>query len=339
MPTPFPKISTLCVLPRPPGISSVFSARRRLQVAGVDRQPRRGPAGSTSDRGSRGSSGPRLRAAMRTLVKSTCAVMSRSPASSSHAGASAGRSGPAIVWRANVVSVPPACVDRVQLARLVPVVDDDDEAARQPAGGRCDPVDRAEVDLAAPARLERRRRGDRDTPRAPASTAGLRPFAAAPPRRAVDVDLAQAVAAHHDLMDRQRVEQLVGEQDAFEGRRQVRRGRGRAARHRRRARRAARRARRRWPRRGGGGCDRRTRDRGVAPRAGCRRTAGRCRRRPRRDRRVRGRSVGISALRVYVARMSAISASWTSSSSPNTGPTSTLVKKSPARPDRWAARA
>ena len=38
-------------------------------------------------------------------------------------------------------------------------------------------------------------------------------------------------------------------------------------------------------------------------------------------------------------RMPAISAIWISSSSPNTGPTSTLVKKSPARPDRWAARA
>ena len=28
VPTPLPRISTLCVLPRPPGISSVFSARR-----------------------------------------------------------------------------------------------------------------------------------------------------------------------------------------------------------------------------------------------------------------------------------------------------------------------
>lgn len=35
----------------------------------------------------------------------------------------------------------------------------------------------------------------------------------------------------------------------------------------------------------------------------------------------------------------AISAIWTASRSPNSGPTSTLVKKSPARPDRCAARA
>ena len=32
MPTPLPKIMTLCVLPRPPGISSVFSARRFFEV-------------------------------------------------------------------------------------------------------------------------------------------------------------------------------------------------------------------------------------------------------------------------------------------------------------------
>ena len=38
-------------------------------------------------------------------------------------------------------------------------------------------------------------------------------------------------------------------------------------------------------------------------------------------------------------RSAAISAIWNSSSSPNRGPTSTLVKKSPARPERWAARA
>ena len=36
---------------------------------------------------------------------------------------------------------------------------------------------------------------------------------------------------------------------------------------------------------------------------------------------------------------SAISATCTASSSPKSGPTSTLVKKSPARPDRRAARA
>ena len=38
-------------------------------------------------------------------------------------------------------------------------------------------------------------------------------------------------------------------------------------------------------------------------------------------------------------RRAAISAICLSSSSPNSGPTSTLVKKSPARPERWAARA
>ena len=37
--------------------------------------------------------------------------------------------------------------------------------------------------------------------------------------------------------------------------------------------------------------------------------------------------------------IASISAIWISSSSPKREPTSTLVKKSPARPDRWAARA
>ena len=35
MPTPLPRISTLCVLPRPPGISSVFRARRCLRSRAV----------------------------------------------------------------------------------------------------------------------------------------------------------------------------------------------------------------------------------------------------------------------------------------------------------------
>ena len=34
-----------------------------------------------------------------------------------------------------------------------------------------------------------------------------------------------------------------------------------------------------------------------------------------------------------------ISANWLASSSPNSGPRSTLVKKSPSRPDRWPHRA
>ena len=59
----------------------------------------------------------------------------------SHGGARAPDSGPAIVCRANVVSVPPACVSRVQLARVVAVVDEDDEAAPQPPRRVADPVD------------------------------------------------------------------------------------------------------------------------------------------------------------------------------------------------------
>jgi hypothetical protein len=39
-----------------------------------------------------------------------------------------------------------------------------------------------------------------------------------------DVDLAQAVLPHHDLVDRQRVEELVGDQDAFVRIRQGRTG-------------------------------------------------------------------------------------------------------------------
>ena len=45
------------------------------------------------------------------------------------------------------------------------------------------------------------------------------------------------------------------------------------------------------------------------------------------------------ARRRIVDSASYISANWLASSSPNSGPRSTLVKKSPSRPDCWPARA
>ena len=172
-PTPLPRISTLCVLPRPPGMSSVFSASRFFrsdtsrfgrdqadqEIRLVEETERRQPLGF----GSR-----------RTLVKSTCAVMSCSPASCSQAGASDDDSGPAAVWRANVVSVPAGVGRRIQLARLVAVVDQDDEPARSRRAAVADPVDGRRLIFDPPAGLERRRPAGRDTPPAPASTAGLR---------------------------------------------------------------------------------------------------------------------------------------------------------------------
>src|SRR5258708_3274023 len=106
---------------------------------------------------------PAASAATRTLVKSTCAVMSRSPASSSHA-----------------------------------------------PGRLPDPLDGAQIDFDAPARLERDSK--------PIEVRGQlrcrgRTFARSQgTARRLDIDFAQPVAPHDDLMDGQRVEQLVGEQ-------------------------------------------------------------------------------------------------------------------------------
>ena len=89
------------------------------------------------------------------------------------------------------------------------------------------------------------------------------------------------------------------------------------------------------------GWRRRTRGRCVLPRRGCRAPAGRCPRPPRRDRKGVGR--GFDSLRrkplptFSITRH--ISANCSASISPKIGPTSTLVKKSPARPVFWAARA
>ena len=151
--------------------------------------------------------------------------------------------------------------------------------------------------------------------------------------RDVDVDLAQAVLAHHDLVHRQRVEQLVGDQHAFE-RRPAASVADEASRSATSPSVAALRARapRRWLRRDAAAM--RVVEVGMARasrRAGCRPPAGRCRRRLRRGR--------IWNLESGIRECAAISAICTSSSSPNSGPTSTLVKKSPARPERWAARA
>ena len=157
-PTPLPRISTLCVLPRPPGMSSVLSARRARFAPGLRRFSRAstsGPAGSTSGRGSRASSGPSASAAARTLVKSTCAVMSCSPGCCSHGGVSARRFGARHRVPRERRQRAAGVRRRVELARLVAVVDEDDEAAPQAPRRVADPVDRAQVDLDAPAGLER----------------------------------------------------------------------------------------------------------------------------------------------------------------------------------------
>ena len=52
---------------------------------------------------------PSASAAARTLVKSTCAVMSRSPGSTSHGGVAPDDSAPALRWRAKDVNVPAEC--------------------------------------------------------------------------------------------------------------------------------------------------------------------------------------------------------------------------------------
>ncbi len=293
---------------------------------------------------------PSLSAAARTLVKSTCAVMSCSPGRCSHGGAEKEYgpfSGPAIVCLVNVVSVPPAWEGGVELIRFVPVVNQHDESACEALGGVADPVDRAEVDLHAPPGLERdaetleircqRRRGERTFDEHECTAVRL-------PALGVDVDvhLAQAIFAHDDLVHGKRIEQLVRDEHAFEllGQRR-RRGRqtlgGVAERC----------------RLGGAGIGARfdqveaqaTVERRIAPSDGAEDVGGE----PAVagagfDEIESGFGLGIWDLAaiwdsVWDVSNAAISAICASSSSPKIGPTSTLVKKSPARPDRWAARA
>ena len=56
--------------------------------------------------------------------------------------------------RVKLVSVPAECDAAVQIGRLVAVVDEDDEAAPQAPRDVANPLDGAQVDLRAPARLE-----------------------------------------------------------------------------------------------------------------------------------------------------------------------------------------
>src|SRR5215471_16519867 len=103
---------------------------------------------------------------------------------------------------------------RIQLACGMSVVDQDDESTRHRLHGGSRPLDGAQIDLGAPAGFEcdvfafeifveawrRNRPFDR---REPMGTH-------------VYVDLAETLAAHHQLMDGERVKQLVGDQDAGE---------------------------------------------------------------------------------------------------------------------------
>ena len=110
VPTPLPKISTLMVLPRPPGMSSVFSARRRLQdrrasIAG--RAEAEQEVGLIEEAERRQARGFGRRADAREVDVGRDVLL----AGHAEPGRRVRRTlGPAIVCRANVVSVPPAWV-------------------------------------------------------------------------------------------------------------------------------------------------------------------------------------------------------------------------------------
>src|SRR5262245_56346262 len=126
---------------------------------------------------------------------------------------------------------------RVELARLMTVVDEDHETTRQPPGRFTHPLDGRKIDLGPPARLERhaepievllKRRSGRGTLCSRQSQVASRQscrtrlmtcdsrLTTCDLRLMTDVDLLQPIVAHHDLMSRHRVEQLVRDQDAFE---------------------------------------------------------------------------------------------------------------------------
>ena len=234
--------------------------------------------------------------------------------------------------RVNVVSVPSACAAEYS-SRVVAVIDEHDEPAAQAPRRVAHPVDRAQVDLGAPSGLERdaesiQIRGERRRGRWPFDSDEARGMVLAGGHH---IDLAQSVLAHHHLMHGHCVDELVGHEHAFEALGQRRGARGEPAAHlaERRALLAAR---------------RRARFDQMKPDAI---VEGR-------EVRLRGaQDVGrqtsvaragfdevvVAGGRWLVLRMSAISASCIARSSPKSGPTSTLVKKSPARPERWAARA
>src|SRR6185295_19711402 len=115
VPTPLPKIMTLCVLPRPPGITRVFSARDRSATAfafepspALQSSPTRPMRKYVWSR-KPSVCNPSSSAAARTLVKSTCAVMSCSPGDRSQAGVDADDSLPTLRWLLYVVRVPAEC--------------------------------------------------------------------------------------------------------------------------------------------------------------------------------------------------------------------------------------
>ena len=134
---------------------------------------------------------PSASAAARTLVKSTCAV---SP------GRRAAAATPSRTLRARRAMLREGrqragrVRRRIEFARLVAVVDQDDEAAPQAPRGVADPVHRAQIDLDAPAGFERhaergeivgrrrRRRGPRSAVAGPSvvTRARRRPRAARP---------------------------------------------------------------------------------------------------------------------------------------------------------------
>ena len=126
--------------------------------------------------------------------------------------------------------------------RLVAVVDQDDEAATQAPRRIPDPVHRAQVDLDAPSRLQDHAEAievggeigcrGRTFDSLQSALSLSRQLAVVSCRSAVtqstetelrlrlrlmtDIDLPQPVLSHDDLVGRQRVEQFVGDQDAFE---------------------------------------------------------------------------------------------------------------------------
>ncbi len=339
-PTPFPKIITFIVLPRPPGISSVFSAlplfasarlhgtrvqqahhevrlvqeAERCEPFGLRGFPHAGEVDVGGDVPLTRIGQPRRR---RTNAFASGRRVTRKR-----------RQGAGAVGR------------RIEVVRLVPVVDQDDEPAGEPARDIADPFDGAQVDFSAPPGLERNS-GTREV--VGQRRCGRRPLNRREPlavtadslayRIGDDVDLAQPVLTHHDLVHGHGIQQLVGDEHSFKRRRQ-RVGRGVQPVGGVGERRPL-----------GGACGGARLDE-MQPQTVVQRpipfASGAedvCREPAVARAGFDEVEAGIRNCGIVELRISAISAICTSSSSPNIGPTSTLVKKSPARPERRSARA
>jgi ABC-type multidrug transport system fused ATPase/permease subunit len=106
-----PKIITECVVPSPPGPSSVLSASRSRSRSGAWTSARIPPRSARFNRNADcvtrpAVNSPARSASRRIDVKSTCEVRSREPGSDSHGGVPRDAAGASIMWRENEASVP-----------------------------------------------------------------------------------------------------------------------------------------------------------------------------------------------------------------------------------------